>query len=651
MTLLDISLLLLGSALLGGGGWLWLYKTTEQTPEREPRRERVTLKQLASACWLRPETNIPCRRAGALTDIYALRDYWREPNGRFSSWYLPNWTHTPAAEFYKDYLCGNAQLTKATYARGVILHLLEMLDQEHPVPSVSSPVNPAWAMQKKAPSNAIGYDEHKYAALQTITLLEHTLNVAGFLVEELQRNRQEFLVPKALVAALAHDIGKLPSIRQRDEMRGLSHPMRSAKLLEEMEGFDRISARAEILAAVENHHRTGNAEYLVTLLRSVDHRMRDAEYASVIKAGKGREEPPGWQARTPREEERAGQGVAAKPLPMPLPECEEDIHVVIEDGLADEKYPKVLAWVKRTELAVYSAPLIAKEFAIGRARAEVIYQTLVNQGHLNENGTVEPAADIPELPAELIQTQEPVVFEAEPARGGEVANAEVETGSMEVDCPYNPFMLTKRGRMTSVIFETDQARVSEPDHDTAVAVPLPGTEWFRADELLRQLACRLNVDITRTKADGTRTKPFFHGVTTRSGHAYFRVQCIKELLAEQLDRHPQLAAVKNILLCGETQSASADMRSKILMSVVKALVDAGHVDSSYFRPGGYSVQCAVITQAGQQFDQHFIPFFSRGFGEPTRLEERKHGQHAISQVIDIKPMTAIKAQGKESVHG
>jgi len=651
MTIVDASILALGIVLLAGACWLWKHRAPEEVQQVTRRKERVTLAQLAVASWLKPAQEGPRQRTAGQMDVYALREYWREPSGRFASGYMPRWTHTHSGDFYNEYLANLEHLAKSPYVRGVILHLLEMLDQEHPVPSVSSPASSGWAGQKAPHSNAIGYDEHKYAALRSISLLEHTLNVAGFLIDELKRNRQEFLIPKAVVAALAHDLGKLPSIRMREEMRGLSHPMRSAKLLEEMEGFDRISARADILAAVENHHRTGHADYLVTLLRSVDHRMRDAEYVSVVKAEKSKQASHSWQEREGAGAEEEGRADLAEPLPTKLPESPDEITADTEDGLADEKYPKVLAWVNQTDLPEYSPDLIGKQFAVGRARAQVLYQTLVNQGHLKEGNKAETPEASPVTPNDLLATQEQIVFVNEPERGGEEARLRVVTGSVEVDCDYNPFALTNRGKMTSIVFETEPPVSSDSAQRCAGEDSTDGTEWFQVDEFLRQLRSRLNVDMVKARADGTQTGAYFHGVTTRSGLAYFRIQCIKELLADQVQRHPHLTGVKNIILCGDTQKEISDTRTKILKSVVQKLIDAGHVDASYFRAGGYSVVCAVITKGGQQNNQHFVPFFSEVFGSPKFLEERKQGQPIISQVVDIKPMAALKAQEQEAAHG
>ena len=643
MNFLDVAVVGLGGGLVAGAGYLLSRKPGGVAVTTEPDVKRVSLERLAEEFWLKPAEAHETKRDGeGAPDIYRLRDYWREPSGRFARGYAPPWKHTLTGDFFADYLAAEEQLAKAPYYRGVIIHLLELLDREHPVPSVITPIK-AIGQEANATPNPVGYDEHKFAALKNITLLEHTLNVAGFMIKALKRNRQDFMIPKAVVAALAHDFGKLPSIYMSEEMQGLSHPMRSAKALQALAGFDRLGARQEILTAVENHHRTGQSDGLVVMLRDADHGMREEEYAAVTKEAKGRKSHLYWQGPTTKE----GRGGITKVPHQRLPEHPNEVPEDTLEGMLDPKYAQVRSWVQGSNLEEYDPTVIAREFAVGMARATVLFRTLVNQGVLQL--TVQddaPDVSAAAMPAQPAADHQPPGNDVTPAgRAGEGAPncGPVTEGADDL---YDPYALVGVPRTCTLVFE---APPEPPPSRSPANSHADISSWFELEPFVHRLRQRLNVDLSLPKTQGAGATVYFHGVTTRSGHAYFRVQCLKEIAAEQL-RAAHQGRAADVLLKGEGP-ADQEIRKQIMLAVVHAFIDKGAVDPSYFQQGGYSVRCAVFTGATRHDNQHFVPFHAERFGAPHVLEGLKQGQPLVSQVLDIQPMAVVEKKDQEAAHG
>ena len=173
--------------------------------------------------------------------------------------------HPEAQEFY------DKQIKPSSYFKGtpgrVVGELLSLLDREGGCPSV---VNITGEEEGKLPGNI-------FDLLAKTRLLQHTLNVTGNMIESLGGSGP--LIPKAVITALAHDLGKIPSYRTAMYSTG-DHPLISIGVLNQIKGFDALPAkeRDEIFRAIKDHHRS-SGEFLCVKLKEADQAARRKELA------------------------------------------------------------------------------------------------------------------------------------------------------------------------------------------------------------------------------------------------------------------------------------------------------------------------------------------------------------------------------------
>ncbi|MDF0667119.1 MAG: HD domain-containing protein [Nitrospira sp.] len=117
--------------------------------------------------------------------------------------------------------------------------------------------------------------------LAQVSMANHTLRVSQIalrLVREQYRDHQ-LLVPKVLITALGHDLGKIPDFRAAGIYSMGDHPMMSAvKLQEIFKGTD-LPWFHEVIEAIKSHHRTSK-EPLDVLLKRADGEARQYELAA-----------------------------------------------------------------------------------------------------------------------------------------------------------------------------------------------------------------------------------------------------------------------------------------------------------------------------------------------------------------------------------
>jgi hypothetical protein len=163
------------------------------------------------------------------------------------------------------------------------MELLKILDNRGECPSV---VNTDREEGAKLESNV-------YDVLAKTSLLQHTINVAVEIMN-LFGNSGPYL-QKAIVAALAHDLGKIPSYQKKLYSVG-DHPLISIGILNQIAAEKRISLSAEemdeIFRAIKNHHRNSD-EFLTLKLKEADQAARRRELAENIAedAGSDSSEP------------------------------------------------------------------------------------------------------------------------------------------------------------------------------------------------------------------------------------------------------------------------------------------------------------------------------------------------------------------------
>lgn len=168
--------------------------------------------------------------------------------------------------FYKKYI---AQPIRGQ-ALNVIIKLLQVLDEKGACPSIVR-----------------GDDEtpEEYRCLDSVTLTEHSLNVArkGFDMLNTGRRIIRNNTTDVLIAALGHDIGKIPGLAHK-EVPG--HTFSSMALLRPvlatLESGEKILETVRLLHAQDKDRKGGNKDLsILQILEQADIQARQAELKAV----------------------------------------------------------------------------------------------------------------------------------------------------------------------------------------------------------------------------------------------------------------------------------------------------------------------------------------------------------------------------------
>jgi len=116
--------------------------------------------------------------------------------------------------------------------------------------------------------------------LAKVTLKEHTVHVVGKMLKLARGTYSglEPMIPRVVIAALTHDIGKVPERYDSGLYNTHEHPQVSAARLREMAGekMDTIPWLPAVLKAVTDHHRPTNDQF-TALLKRADRAAREME--------------------------------------------------------------------------------------------------------------------------------------------------------------------------------------------------------------------------------------------------------------------------------------------------------------------------------------------------------------------------------------
>jgi len=180
--------------------------------------------------------------------------------------------------FYTENIRGKAGFPPQ--ARQVVEGILKILDQEGDCPSV---VNSHGEIEANLETGV-------YNRLARVTLREHALDTARAMLRLVDLGP---MTPMAIIAALGHDLGKIPDYRQQLYSLG-DHPVISVTILDKIPGFSGMPNRGEIITAIRDHHRKP-IDFFSMKLKEADQEARKKELArnfSLGDPGTGRESLP-----------------------------------------------------------------------------------------------------------------------------------------------------------------------------------------------------------------------------------------------------------------------------------------------------------------------------------------------------------------------
>ena len=306
--------LLAGIFAAAWGLWKTLFLSSAPGPGLPSKgdKKEIALEALSS---------IWARHKNTEISLEQLAGLWRTFNQAVQSGPAtdsPVFQHPEIRDFYDRYVKGktadrSASATPAgaaSPAGGIVTAILGLLDREGDCPSV---VN-----GKGEPDGLM--DPNAYDLLARVPLYRHSLDVAEELIKTFGASAAPS--PKILIAALGHDLGKLPSYRKTLYTLG-DHPLISLTILEGLPGYNELPYKDELKRAITSHHRNPQGP-LEEKLKEADMAARRMELARNVK-----KHMEGDQSRRNQSPVRPASGPAmpgAQPLPPPSTLALEPAH-------------------------------------------------------------------------------------------------------------------------------------------------------------------------------------------------------------------------------------------------------------------------------------------------------------------------------------
>lgn len=114
--------------------------------------------------------------------------------------------------------------------------------------------------------------------LSRVSLKEHSVGVTNRIISLLERTYHDFEnhIPRAVIAALSHDLGKIPEYWASGAYNTYEHPLVSAAKLKELAGNAQIPWIEDAIRAVKDHHIHTNNQFS-SLLKEADKGARELE--------------------------------------------------------------------------------------------------------------------------------------------------------------------------------------------------------------------------------------------------------------------------------------------------------------------------------------------------------------------------------------
>ena len=236
----------------------------EQKTPALPVKISVSLKEL-SELWAR------ARESGEIK-IDDLAPIWREKKAAgISKRKEYRFQNEKIATFFHTHVDQASWFGKAPLQKEVCYQILLLLEKEGGCPSV---VNAADDVEAS-------WDSNTYSLLGRTSLLDHTLNVALGAIKILQKDDANHVIPDTLVAALGHDLGKLPSIKGHLYSLG-EHPLAAGRVLAGITSFKQLVRKEEISRAIKLHHKRPEG-LLGQTLKKADQLARQQELESAVE--------------------------------------------------------------------------------------------------------------------------------------------------------------------------------------------------------------------------------------------------------------------------------------------------------------------------------------------------------------------------------
>lgn len=231
---------------------------TPDTPMQKLNEQMITL-EVVSQLWKTHEMKkIP---------FAGIAHYWR--NMETIETKPPRviaFQHSEVTAFFEKKIKDTAFFTGTVF--DAVVDVLEMLDKFGDCPSV---VN----LREDEPESK-GYAADIYAELAKVPLYLHSIHVAE---EAITCAKDGIQIPKLVITALCHDLGKLPDHYLHFYKSG-QHPFGSLAIVESIESVSSLKYINDIKEAVRNHHSQSES-WLDNVLRDCDQAARRKEISAL----------------------------------------------------------------------------------------------------------------------------------------------------------------------------------------------------------------------------------------------------------------------------------------------------------------------------------------------------------------------------------
>ena len=529
--------------------------------KEEIKKERIKLEDI-SVIWT--------KKKKVVIKLEELARIWRNLDVVQEQADTPHFFTPVIREFFEKHLQNKPFYTGKV--RVVINNLLTLLDMEGGVASV---VSGQYETESKIP-------EDTYKMLAMVTLAEHTIHVAEEIISLVPYGPN---LPPALIAALAHDLGKIPKYRKQYYSLG-DHAFISMTVLEGIQGFKELIYADEILQAVRDHHLKPK-NFLGEKLKEADTKARRRELIEVQRR------------------------LALSPPPLEVLESAEPNIDLSEGSLQDEVKEGSQEEKEKEEEK-------EKKSKKKKKKSEVQITTLdeVDEELLNKKEELE-MLDVFGIPKEVeVETQEKVSVSADLAKNqGDKKNL----GAWDKKNKDIPQEFEVSNLFVNIDLDVLKEKEDEKREERPVEIPLP---WFNPEEFLQRLLPYVN------KLD---EKGRWSAISMPNGVVYVQPRLFWNILLE-------MAREKNIIEIFYYEE-SPEMKRNCLYSVLKQLQkhkDA--IETSLIKDGFFSAPFYVKLKDGRILSRAlYVPLKAcEAFGVSVgELEARKKGK--LLEIEEIVP--------------
>lgn len=173
-----------------------------------------------------------------------------------------------SSAFYDEVINPNADILQKLGVFDPIVKMVEYLDKYGGCPSVVGG----------------GFDEEAqdldalFYIFGKVTVRDHSFLVTSIAIKMLKEEQRDYqnLIPKTIIAALGHDFGKIPELRQSPIYVKADHAVISAEKVKEFFEGKEIFWLQSAIDAIKEHHRQSNDQFTL-MIKSADAKARELE--------------------------------------------------------------------------------------------------------------------------------------------------------------------------------------------------------------------------------------------------------------------------------------------------------------------------------------------------------------------------------------